>query len=56
MEVSKDVFVFFLILLLHPGNPEDGRDVLREAQELSNNGVASAHKLQDHLSTNITFL
>ena len=48
MEVWKDVPVFLLVLPRL--QLEHGRDELRETEQLSYDGVASAHQLQDGLA------
>ena len=49
MEVREDVLVLILVVLSL--QLEDGRDELRETQQLCYDGIASAHQLQDGLAT-----
>lgn len=49
MEVWKNVLVLFLVVLRL--QLEDGRDELGETEQLSYDGIASAHQLQDGLAT-----
>ena len=49
VEVWKDVLVLFLVVLRLQF--EDGRDELGKTEQLSYDGIASAHQLQDGLAT-----